>query len=94
MRRDSALTDELMPFVAWLATQPIPEDTRRSHREVTEAFLLWSRADHGTARGRRRRYEQQLSEGCPARLPAVQDGLDRWEQHRVLVARTAPSGER
>lgn len=88
---DRAVAAQLGPFVAWLATQSLNEQTRRRFRESVEAFLLWSRTDPGPASGRRRRYETFLRTRHPDDLPAARAGLDRWAEHRIVLARTLPS---
>ena len=82
----------LAPFVAWLATQDINEDTRRRHRESVEAFLDWTRTDNGPARSRRRRYEHhfETSNRDPARLASARAGLDHYAEHQAVVAATLP----
>jgi hypothetical protein len=87
---DRVVADQLAPFVAWLATRSLDETARRRIRIVVEGFLVWSRTDPGPVGGRRRRYEEHLRGRRPADLPTVREGLDRWAEHRVLVARTLP----
>ncbi|GAA1089258.1 hypothetical protein [Pseudonocardia alni] len=49
--RAPSFVARLAPFVAWLATGSLDESTRRTHRQVIEAFLNWCHADPGPCAG-------------------------------------------
>lgn len=81
----------LAPFVAWMATQPIDEVSRRRHRRTVAAYLEWCRTDDGPTTGRRRRYEDGLGRGAPVRLDQARAGLDHYAHYREVIARTQPA---
>ena len=81
---------QIAPFVAWMATQPLDETTRRCHREAIEAYLRWIDTDPGPADGRRGRYEQHLTQQQPGQLAHAQAGLNQYAAYQRLRARTLP----
>ena len=87
----------LAPFIVWLASRERDESLRRRLREHVERFLVWSEAHYRPAppAGQdARRYEHYLQECVtdPGQLGEARLALERYEEYRTILARTASIG--
>ncbi len=91
------ISGTLAPFIVWLASRERDEALRRRLREHVERYLLWAEANYGsvplTDRDDRR-YEHYLREHLtdPGQLAEARLALDRYKEHRSILARTASVG--
>ncbi|MEU7819122.1 hypothetical protein [Pseudonocardia sp. NPDC049154] len=76
----------LGPFVAWLASREPYDGLRRRQVRVVERYLRWAVADRGDPRTRRERFESELDVGGTAEAQAVASALDRFAEHRRILA--------
>ncbi len=87
----------LAPFIVWLASRERDEALRRRFREHVEDFLVWSESHHlpaPPAGEHDRRYDLYLQEYVtdPGQLAEARLALDRYQEHRSILARTAIIG--
>jgi hypothetical protein len=87
----------LAPFIAWLASRERDEALRRRLREHVELFLIWAETHHlpaPPAGENDRRYAHYLQEYVtdPGQLADARLALERYEEHRSILARTAIVG--
>jgi hypothetical protein len=92
-----SISTTLAPFIVWLASRERDETVRRRIREHVERFLVWAEAHHLSeppAGEQDRRCEHYLREYVtdPRQLTGARLALERYQEHRSILARTAIVG--